>query len=148
MESSYFKYAHVLTVFWISFVVAISFFETPLKFTSPLVTTKIGVSIGMILFSKVNLIEWTIGILMLSFHVRYLIFPSVYLLTVFGLLTLQSFYLLPVLHHRAEALLMNQPLADSFHHHTFVGVEVFKVIFLIFLCIQQVKLYEKRYRQP
>lgn len=123
------KYAHVLTVFWISFVVAISFFETPLKFTSSLVDTKIGVSIGMILFPKVKLIEWMIGGILLVYHVRFLIFPSLYLIIIVALLSLQSFYLLPVLHQRAESLLIDQPLPDSFHHHTYVVVEVIKVFF-------------------
>lgn len=147
MESFCSKYAHILTVFWISFVIAISFFETPLKFTSSLVNTKIGVSIGMILFPKVNLLEWTIGGILLVYHVRFLIFPSLYFIIIVVLLSLQSFYLLPVLHHRAKALLIDQPFPDSFHHHTYVVVEVIKVVFLVFLCIYQIKFYEKRYQQ-
>ena len=142
MGSFCFRYAHIVTVFWITFVLAISFFETPLKFTSPMVSTEIGVSIGMILFPKLNLLEWILGTILLGCHFRHLIFPPTSLLAVITLLSIQSFYLLPELHDRAQALITGQPLAYSFHHHAFVGVEVLKIILLITLVIHQIKFYE------
>lgn len=148
MSSPFFKYAHLITVFWMAFVIAISFFETPLKFTAPLVTLKIGVSIGEVLFPKLNKLEWAFCLFLTLTYFLSSKKPPTLVWFVLLLLLIQSTYLLPALHERAQALLLDQPLQNSWHHHAYVIIEILKITSLFLLLINQFNYHENRYIKP
>ncbi|CAB1277276.1 hypothetical protein [Candidatus Nitrosacidococcus tergens] len=52
-----FSWAFIITILWIGFILAISFFETPLKFYALLLTVPAAIQIEYVLFHALNLVE-------------------------------------------------------------------------------------------
>jgi hypothetical protein len=124
-------------LFWAGFVSSISFMEAWLKFRAPGVTLPIGLSIGKMIFTALNLMEWLF--LMASLI---LIFISGNLkcgasLNIFILLTLilllQTFLLLPGLTERANTIIEGGTLEKSMLHIYFGVLEILKVGLLGYL---------------
>jgi len=138
----------IISVFlWVGFVCAISFLEAWLKFRAPGITIPLGLGIGRLVFNALNKIEWVFAIVILVS----LIFDKGFSLSTFSLgetlsirstraillviplilLTLQTFWLLPVLDSRAEIYLMGETPPHSSLHFYYVGMELLKVGCLI-----------------
>ena len=118
---------------WAGMVASISFLEAPLKFTAPHITVALGVGIGRVVFHALNKVEMVLCALALSSAV-YLQVPrhlGAVLAGVTGLLLLQTFWLLPALDVRAEALLAGHaPPANSLHLF-YIAAEVAKLLGLL-----------------
>jgi hypothetical protein len=116
---------------WCGMILAISFFESWLKFTADLVTLPIGLSIGKVIFNALNKTEWCIfaGVIFLIWRAKLPLnkgfFISIPLL--FGLLSLQSFWLLPIMTERATLIIGGKQLLSSNHHIYYVATEIIKV---------------------
>ena len=118
---------------WIGFVAAISFMEAWLKFRAPGVTIPIGLGIGQLVFAALNKVEWVLSLLcaltllpdkIIAQKIKYcLILP-------FGIVLIQTFWLLPVLDDRAVAIIEGQHVEQSNMHFYFVFVEILKLISL------------------
>ena len=124
---------------WIGFVGAISFMEAWLKFKAPGVTMPIGLGIGKLVFNALNKMEWLFAI---AIAACFLLFNQpVETLTIWWysiavvLLVAQTFWLLPALDARANALINGQTPKKSSLHWYFVGAELIKVICLLLLAI-------------
>jgi hypothetical protein len=124
-------------LFWAGFVSSISFMEAWLKFRAPGVTLPIGLSIGKMIFTALNLMEWLFLVSSLI-----LIFISGNLkcgasLNIFILLTLilllQTFLLLPGLTERANTIIEGGTLEKSMLHIYFGVLEILKVGLLGYL---------------
>lgn len=118
---------------WAGMVAGISFLEAPLKFTAPHITVPLGVGIGRVVFHALNKVEIGLCVLALSSAV-YLRVPrrlGTALALLSGLLLLQTFWLLPALDARAEALLAGHaPPANSLHL-LYIVVEAAKLLLLL-----------------
>lgn len=129
--------------FWLGFVLAISFMEAWLKFRAPGVTLPIGLSIGRLIFSVLNKIEWVFIILIIShyflFRSSFQNFQVVIILSLLMVLILQTFWLLPKLDARAELHIQGAIVKRSFLHLYYVIGEVLKVFGLSLLLIKQFK---------
>lgn len=116
---------------WIGFICAISFMEAWIKFRAPGVTVPLGLGIGKLVFGALNKMEWlfTIIIILNSVLHKHFTFntPSVLLLMVILILSLQTVWLLPALDARADAYIKGEGLPPSSLHFCFVGGELFKV---------------------
>ena len=132
-----------VTVFlWIGFVCAISFMEAWLKFRAPGVTLPIGLSIGRLVFSVLNKIEWVF-----VFAICFNLVGSGGLFsansTLIGvlviLLLLQTFWLLPGLDTQAEMYIQGQSVPPSNLHVYYVAAEILKVIILFIFGIKLFK---------
>ena len=66
MIPSKFKISIASTFLWIGFVCAISFMEAWLKFRAPGVTIPIGLGIGRLVFTALNLVEWVFALVIIS----------------------------------------------------------------------------------
>lgn len=123
--------------FWAGFVVSISFMEAWLKFQAPGVTLPIGLSIGKLVFTALNRMEWVflflLGLIVVpkfnSLPKKFFYFSAI--LPV--ILVIQTFFLLPELNLRAELIIAGSTPGKSNAHLVFGIVEVLKVIFLISL---------------
>lgn len=118
---------------WAGMVAGISFLEAPLKFTAPHITVALGVGIGRVVFHALNKVEIVLCALALSsavyLQVPRLLGGTLALLT--GLLLLQTFWLLPALDVRAEALLAGHtPPANSLHM-LYAAAEAAKLLLLL-----------------
>lgn len=118
---------------WAGMVAGISFLEAPLKFTAPHITVPLGVGIGRVVFHALNKAEITLCAVAFSSAV-YLgvprrVWQGLGLLA--GLLVGQTFWLLPALDVRAEALLSGHtPPANSLHP-LYIGAEALKLLLLL-----------------
>lgn len=134
---------HPLTFSWIGFLIAISFFEAPMKFQSPLVSLEIGVSIGQIIFGWMNIIE--IFVLVAIFGSLLFLKPSKKLILLSVGVTLvflvQFLIIMPQLELAANKLLQDHIRLDSTAHAYYVVTEVVKLGLYFFIGFEQLKLY-------
>jgi hypothetical protein len=114
---------------WLGMVAAISFVETPLKFTAPGVTVEIGVGIGRIVFAALNKLEWMLFTLwLLSIFISTDCRVSfINLFVIITILSLQTFWLLPALTARIEMLQKGIQLVESPLHTYFIVAEIIKI---------------------
>lgn len=128
---------------WLGFVLAISFMEAWLKFRAPGVTLPVGLSIGRLIFSVLNKIEWVFIIVIIThfflFRSSFQNYQIVIILTLLVVLILQTFWLLPKLDARAELHIEGAIVKSSFFHLYYVIGEVLKVIGLSLLIIKHFK---------
>jgi hypothetical protein len=122
---------------WMGFICAISFMEAWLKFRAPGVTVPIGLGIGKLVFGALNKVEWVfalaiLGILLAGKYPVPTAFKVWYGIAVLFPLA-QSFWLLPVLDNRADALIRGESLHPSPLHIYFVLLEIFKVLALFLM---------------
>ena len=119
---------------WIGFVCAISFMEAWLKFRAPNVTLPIGLSIGRVVFSGLNKVEWILAAVVIGTFVLRKARPSFFQLVFFSIpvaiLIIQTFFLLPILFDRVDIILSGQKPLPSYAHFYYVFLEVLKVVSL------------------
>lgn len=119
---------------WIGFVCAISFMEAWLKFRAPNVTLPIGLSIGRVVFSGLNKVEWILAAVVIGTLVLRKAKTSFSQLIFFGIpvaiLIIQTFFLLPILFDRVDIILSGQKPLPSHVHFYYVFLEVLKVVSL------------------
>lgn len=120
---------------WIGFVCAISFLEAWLKFQAPGVTISIGLGIGQLVFGALNKVEWFLALvifaIVLSNRQNFKPRDHIYFFVAFGILLIQTMWLLPALDARAVLYINNQPAPPSSLHIYFVAAEVIKVYCLV-----------------
>jgi len=120
---------------WLGMILGISFLEAPLKFQAPNITLTLGLGIGKVVFSALNKVEIFFSIFLLS--VLFLKFQHLDILTISILsfltllVSLQTFWLLPILNTRVDGLLKGVMIAKSNHHLFYVIFEILKVGLLI-----------------
>lgn len=118
---------------WAGMVGGISFLEAPLKFTAPHITVPLGVGIGRIVFHALNKVEIGLCTLVvlsaMAVGVSKRVGVGLALLSL--LLFLQTFWLLPALDVRAEALLNGNPPPPNSLHLLYIVVEVVKLLSLL-----------------
>lgn len=130
-----------LTFFWLGFVMAISFFEAPLKFQAPSVSIEEGVEIGRIVFGWMNKLEIAFAAILLI----YLVLRSVKGLertlgvAVCAIVALQSVWLLPALDDQAQLLFDGVKDRDRTYHVVYIASEVIKVMGLALLGWKQTR---------
>lgn len=131
----------VMTVFlWIGFVCSISFMEAWVKFRTPNMTLPVGLAIGKVVFAALNKVEWVFaGILALTSVFQRERGKSTILLCIpILILVFQTFYLLPILNARSDALSQGLTLPKSYDHFYYIFVEVVKVVSLFIFGVQKI----------
>jgi hypothetical protein len=129
----------LLTFLWVGFVSAISFMEAWLKFRAPGVTLAVGLSIGRLIFSGMNKVEWCFGVasLVLLFVSGGLGDSMAFLLYIpILILLLQTIWLLPAMDKRAELVISGSALPRSVLDFYYIGAELVKVILLFWFGIK------------
>jgi len=121
---------------WIGMLIGISFVEAPLKFRAPNITLPLGLGIGKIVFSALNKFELTFSVGLLFWIIKEYkhldLFPTIVLGVLIFLVMLQTVWLIPILNARADAIIGGAQLAKSNHHFYYVGMEVVKLIALLY----------------
>jgi hypothetical protein len=123
------------TFLWSGFVCAISFMESWLKFRAPGLTMPVGLSIGKLVFSALNKVEWVFAVLItiIIFLNRSKItsLNEIRFLIIIIILIAQTAWLLPTLNNRAKAIIAGATLPRSSLHWYFVTAEFLKLTLLI-----------------
>ena len=130
--------------FWAGFVCSISFMEAWLKFRAPGVTLPVGLSIGKLIFTALNRMEWVFVLfLVLRLIPRVRDFSSKFI-SLYGvvllILIVQTFLLLPELNKRAEIIIAGSTPGESSVHMLFGAAEIVKVVLLLFLGYYSLRL--------
>jgi hypothetical protein len=117
--------------------------EAWLKFRTPNLSLEVGLSVGQLVFKALNKVEWTLAIFLMicSFLAKkkLKVANSIFLYLPLSILIIQTYWLLPALSERVEAVLQGISLSKSFIHFYYIFLEVFKVIFLFLLGIKMFK---------
>ncbi|MDX5338910.1 MAG: hypothetical protein LPK25_07780 [Cyclobacteriaceae bacterium] len=139
MKTRGFPTAIAFAFLWLGFVGAISFMEAWLKFKAPGLDLATGLQIGRIVFKALNIVEWSIAIMIgvslirsgyLSKSVLFIFF------TLIAVLLTQTFGLLPFLDERAMQFINGEQPGSSNLHFYYVSLEILKVLGLIIFSIQ------------
>ena len=120
---------------WLGMVLAISFLEAPLKFRAPGVTLALGLGIGRIVFAALNRAEVVLALAVLLAAV---FGPHPVGLVMAGAvacaaLVAQLVLVRPFLVRRSIRVLQGEQGPRSRAHHTYVVLEVVKVVALVAL---------------
>jgi hypothetical protein len=126
----------IIAVFlWAGFICAISFMESWLKFRAPGLTMPAGLSVGKLVFSALNKVEWFFAIVIIAsiFFTRdtQTSLDVIRLLIIVVILIVQTAWLLPALNTRAKAIISGKTLPKSSLHWYFVIAEFLKLVSLI-----------------
>jgi hypothetical protein len=117
---------------WLGMVLAISFFEAPVKFRAPDVTLQIGLGIGRLVFRALNTVEVVLAIVILVATVACP--PSAAaaaaLAVAFGALALQIGAVRPRLNRRSDQVLAGLDAPRSRGHYVYIGLEAIKALAL------------------
>ena len=128
----------IMCVFlWLGFVFAISFMEAWLKFRAPGVSMSVGLGIGKLIFGALNKVEWVFAAIIFFsvFFNKNVINTSnkIWFGCIVLILLAQTFWLLPLLDARADAIINGGSRTPSILHWLYVTAEMIKVALLFFL---------------
>lgn len=128
----------IMSVFlWLGFVFAISFMEAWLKFRAPGVSMSIGLGIGKLVFGALNKVEWVFAAVVFSclYFNKNTIHSGnkIWFGCIVLILLAQTFWLLPLLDARADAIINGGSRTLSSLHWLYVTAEMIKVVLLFFL---------------
>jgi hypothetical protein len=111
--------------------------EAWLKFRAPDVTLPIGLSIGRVVFSGLNKVEWFLATFVIATFALRRIRPLFFQLIFFSLpvviLLIQTFFLFPLLFERVDIILSGQNPPPSHIHFYYLFLEGLKVVSLFAL---------------
>ena len=125
-----------VTFLWLGMVIAISFIEAPLKFRAPGVTIPIGLGIGRLVFHALNTVETICAIVVVAAVVAGswagAAVPVTAGVAVIALVV-QLVGVRPMLTRRSDQVLAGHEGPRSRTHFVYVGLELVKVIALVWL---------------
>jgi len=120
---------------WAGFICAISFLESWLKFRAPGITMPVGLSIGKLVFSALNKVEWAFAIFIVislfASGIKITSLDEIWFLLIVFILIVQTAWLLPALNNRAKAIISGKTMPSSTLHWYFVIAEFVKLALLI-----------------
>lgn len=138
------KYTAVALIFiWIGFVSSISFMEAWLKFRAPGLTLPVGLSVGKLIFTGLNRVEWIfallIGVCLVLGKRMGLKSKNILFYLALIILALHTAWLLPALNSRADIIISGKQAGSSLLHVYYVGFELIKLSFLAIFGIRLLK---------
>lgn len=148
-------YSFVVSLVWLTFVVAISFVEAPAKFEAlqikdtTVVTPALqhALAIGHVVFHRLNRIEWVCcafsWLLLLPIRVVRTLGSVALLALATAVLAFQTWALYPTMDARVAEILVGRMPPPSSYHVWFVVGEVVKVITLGVLAAAQVQAFAR-----
>ncbi|MEZ0275626.1 MAG: hypothetical protein ACAH88_12040 [Roseimicrobium sp.] len=148
-------YSFVITLVWLTFIVAISFVEAPAKFQAlkiekfDVVTPQLqnALQIGHVVFHRLNRIEWVCcafsWFLMLRIRVVRTRGSVILLGVATAILAAQTFLLYPSLDLRVAEVMAGRVPPQTWHHIAFVVGEVAKVLTLGILTAAQLQAFAR-----
>lgn len=126
-----------VAIIWLGMLLGVSFIATPVKFQAPSLSLPVALEIGRATFSLFSRIEWGVAILLLLSisACRHKTLSAALGTGLVAILIVQSFWLLPILDARIEAIISEMPIPDDWHHVLYIGIEITKTAILVWLSI-------------
>ncbi|CAH9019613.1 hypothetical protein [Candidatus Nitrosacidococcus sp. I8] len=164
-----FSWAFIITILWIGFILAVSFFETPLKFYALLLTVPAAIQIEYVLFHALNLVEIVFAAVMLgtAYYGEGSRKTTSLTISIAILLTIQTAFLFFMLDPKTLAMVHGvETMASPYHivhmviagqiirmttlpaHHImYIIIEIVKVVLLVMLVFSQFQDLRDRINQ-
>lgn len=135
----------VIVVLWAGMIIAISFIEAPLKFQAPGITIPLGLGIGRLVFTVLNIVEiiLLVGLTLVSFwpKVSRLTGGRMTVFVALGLLLLvKVFGVRPPLNARTDLVLAGADPGQSPWHYIYIAFDVTILILLVSLAVLTAKI--------
>ena len=114
---------------WAGLILGVSFIATPIKFQAPNLTMPVALEVGKVTFHLFNMIEWSVITAIIILTAMSSNFPKKWLMPVslLGLISLQTFWLLPVLDVRTDEVIAGGIPAPGHYHWFYVAAEILKL---------------------
>lgn len=126
-----------LSVLWLGLLLGVSFLATPVKFQAQSLTLPVALDVGQVTFALFSKVEWALAAL--TAGCLFVAKPGkTQAMTIFVLLAIvaaQTFWLLPVLDGRLEAVVAGSPPPSSNHHVVYIAAETAKALLLLALAL-------------
>ncbi len=138
-------YAFIITLLWLGFVCAISFLEAPIKFQ--VLTKAQALSLGRPVFHALNRVEWICAGFswLIIFRLRVVRTRGSLLLlgAITAILAFQTWGLFPTLDARALDFMQGNAPPATWHHQTYIVVEIIKACLLGVLSSLQIQSFAR-----
>lgn len=127
------KLLPAIYLIWAGLIAGVSFIATPVKFQAPNLTMAVALEIGQATFHLFNIIEWIIITLAAVLTIiaqnssRKLFVPS----WLFILMSLQTFWILPILDVKASHVINGGTPSPGSHHWFYIIAELIKLTLTI-----------------
>lgn len=139
-----FNHFFIITIFWLGFIVAISFFEAPLKFTAEGVIYEQALRIGKKIFISFNRLELFFAFLTFCYFIITKKYHQLWIGYIPILIVLlQTFWIMPPLLVQMDDRINHIPLKSHFYHIAYIIMELIKVISLAIFTYLQIKKFKK-----
>lgn len=117
-------------ILWAGLILGVSFIATPVKFMAPHLTMSVALEIGRATYYIFNKVEWGIFFLMIFLISRINLEPirGIFVGVLFLLLTLETFWLLPILDARASHVISGEIENPGALHKVYIISEALKII--------------------
>lgn len=129
----------VIPAVWVGMLVALSFLETPLKFTAPGITLPIGLGLGRIVFVALAISGWVLLVLMTALAVpRPRIARADWALigSLWVVLAVQTFLVRPPLNARSDILIAGGDPGESILHYVYIACDLALLALLAVWCVR------------
>jgi hypothetical protein len=122
----------ILLALWAGLLLGVSFLATPVKFSAEHLTMPVALEIGVATFGVFNVVEWSVMALVLAVafirRTPHLLWISFVLLAI---LSVETFWLLPVLDTRAAAVIAGAMASPGIHHWMYIVAESVKLLVFV-----------------
>ncbi|MBD8020480.1 hypothetical protein [Brevibacterium gallinarum] len=115
----------VIPAIWLGLIIAIDLIEAPLKFQAPGITIPLGLGIGRLVFTAMNIVEGILALMLISAVImtRQIRPAWTLLATIAGLLIVKVALVRPLLNARTEAVLAGTAEAGSAVHLIYIALD-------------------------
>jgi len=129
----------IIPAIWLGLIIAIDLIEAPLKFQAPGITIPLGLGIGRLVFTAMNIVEGVLAIMLIAAVImtRQVRPAWTLLATITGILLIKVAIVRPLLNARTEAVLNGTGAPGSAVHLVYVALDaVLFIALLVFTYVQ------------
>lgn len=132
--------------FWFGLIVAISLIEAPLKFQAPGITIPLGLGIGRLVFTAMNVVEVVLAIMLLVAAFRAGVATKIrnVLVGLVAVLALKVALIRPFLNKRTDAVIAGVDDGGSSWHYFYIAADGLLLVGLVILMVLVAKQWLKR----
>ena len=125
----------LLALTWMGLLIGVSFLATPVKFQAPSLDLPVALEVGRVTFAAFSRVEWCLSLLLGIAVLCARAWRTGIMITAITIMivALQTFWLLPVLDLRIEAVIAGRSMPPSMHHMFYAGMEGCKTVGLAIL---------------
>lgn len=131
----------IVPAVWMGMILAISFLEAPLKFLAPGITIELGLGIGRLVFTALNVV----GIVLLAVMTLVSLRPRPsrlqigLLAALWVVLLIEVLVIRPPLNARTDALLAGQDPGESALHYLYIAADLVLLVLLVAFLVAAVR---------